>query len=350
MKRQTPKRVRLLREAGGMGDVVCCLPVLRWMHETHVLLGGGELYLYGFDPFRPLWEMSGVPFRWRNQHHNGARRRRRWVDPVTHYRERREEFSVSVDLWCPAWPHETSSEPNHPIWSRIECFAEAAGMPFDRIGCPQASAPEDARRWARQSLGFAGWKGEPLVLLFPYAMGPARCWGSERFASVARRLWREMGCRVMVLSGDTPGLRWWREHAPEFTTPRAPLSLPRLAALIELADLTLSGDTGPMHLAAALSTPSLGLFGMTGGALTCKHYSLARWIQGETERPGGCRVPCYHRYHDGYDNRCRHTGCAALASIQEDDVVAEAASMLQERRGHGKAAKTKRRVGVSSEA
>jgi ADP-heptose:LPS heptosyltransferase len=38
-------------------------------------------------------------------------------------------------------------------------------------------------------------------------------------------------------------------------------SLPRLAALLERVDLMISNDTGPMHLAAAMGTPTIGLFG-----------------------------------------------------------------------------------------
>lgn len=324
-------KVRMLREAGGLGDVVCTLPILQWMHEEYVVGQGAQLYIYGFTPYKPIWDMSGIPYAWRNQHHNGVRRRRRWVDPCQHYKEHTDEFAMHADLWCPAWPHETAKQEGYPIWSRIECFAHAAGMPFDRIQCPHITVPESAMSWARQYLRFAGHGDEHLVLMFPLAAGPARCWGYDRFAAVARALWQRDRARVIVLAGKPSDLRWWQENAPEFATPRCVLSFDRLAALMNLADLVVSGDTGPFHLAAAVNTPSLGLFGMTGGELTSKHYPLASWIQGTRERPGGCRVPCYHRFHDGFEQRCKPRGCAALLSITPDQVIDRASILLKEK-------------------
>src|SRR4029450_4019070 len=44
-----------------------------------------------------------------------------------------------------------------------------------------------------------------------------------------------------------------------------PTDLDELTALLRRAQLMVSGDTGPLHLAAALGTPALGLFGPTSG-------------------------------------------------------------------------------------
>ncbi len=93
---ERPLKVRLLREAGGLGDVLCCLPPLKFMYENFAREGltarglellaaqGGsgtlgepcELVLYGFGPYHKVWDMAGIPYTWRSQMHNDRPGRR----------------------------------------------------------------------------------------------------------------------------------------------------------------------------------------------------------------------------------------------------------------------------------
>ena len=361
-----PWKVRLLREAGGLGDIVCSLPALRWLHETFQASGCTqrgrdalqampvrygpwssaaipalgdpcELVLYGFGPYRTMWEMAGVPFTWRSQmHHDAPERRERWVDPDLHYRDDPAEFALSVDLWCPFWLHETGEEPQNPVLSRLEIACLAAGMRPEEMGPPVITPPDEAMDWAAQHLKFMGWTGEPIVLLFPLCAGPARVYPNERWRDVATALWK-FGCRVIVMADRLWQVAWWAREAPEFGRV-CRLDWPKLAAMVKHASLTLSGDTGPFHLAAACGTRSVATFGMTGGALTAKHYPLARWVQGgpgrviELDGPSGhCRTPCYHRWRSGFGgDLCKDNGCTALLSIQPEQVIEAALAALHD--------------------
>ena len=93
---------------------------------------------------------------------------------------------------------------------------------------------------------------------------PSKRWPAERFASVARHLgefWRLPS--MVVWSGIEE--RGWAEEIVAGSRGNARLapatSLRGLAALARRSRLFLSSDTGPLHLAAAVGTPCVGLFG-----------------------------------------------------------------------------------------
>jgi lipopolysaccharide heptosyltransferase I len=121
---------------------------------------------------------------------------------------------------------------------------------------------------ARERMGRA--LGEARVVeyaaLHPGASGKGalKRWPPERFGALAERLERECGLASLVTWG--PGERELAESVVAASGGRARLapatgSVLDLAALLERARLFVGGDTGPMHLASAVSTPSVALFG-----------------------------------------------------------------------------------------
>jgi heptosyltransferase-1 len=105
-----------------------------------------------------------------------------------------------------------------------------------------------------------------FVLLNPGAGWGAKQWTSERYGEVARRL-AENGLRSLINFG--PGeedLAHAVESASGGTAETFTGSLTQLIALTRRARLFIGGDTGPMHLAAALGVPVVGIFGPTDPA------------------------------------------------------------------------------------
>ena len=106
--------------------------------------------------------------------------------------------------------------------------------------------------------------GRPIIGIHPGASAPARRWLPERFAMLADLLMDECGARVALLGG--PGdQQLVEEVARQLRRPVLNLAghtkLGELAAVIEKVDLFIGNDSGPAHLAAAVGTPSVAIFG-----------------------------------------------------------------------------------------
>lgn len=104
-----------------------------------------------------------------------------------------------------------------------------------------------------------------FVLINPGAAWPNKRWPAACFGAVAASLREAHGLRSLVLWG--PGER---ELAHEVTDAAAgaaevspPTTIQELAGIARAARLMISGDTGPMHVAAAVGTPLVTLFGPT---------------------------------------------------------------------------------------
>lgn len=98
------------------------------------------------------------------------------------------------------------------------------------------------------------------------AMTP-KDWPVERFSALATRLERDFGYRVVLLGG--PGARERnrarriaQETAADVVWALGP-KLRRLVYLVDGCDLLVAPDTGPLHIARALETPVVGLYGHT---------------------------------------------------------------------------------------
>jgi ADP-heptose:LPS heptosyltransferase len=126
--------------------------------------------------------------------------------------------------------------------------------------------PPDARAEIAPLLAGA----RPLVVVHPGCSMPARTYPWPMYAAAIDRLVDELDARVVVtgapdeapvaesiLSKLTPLAR------ARTTSAAGSLSFPAFCALIEAADLTVTNNTGPMHMSAALSTPVVALFALT---------------------------------------------------------------------------------------
>src|SRR5437773_621339 len=133
-----------------------------------------------------------------------------------------------------------------------------------------AVAPE-ARREADRLLGEAGVDGErPFVCLHPGARWWFKAWPAERFAALADLIQTETASQALFIGGDQERSLESRIADGMKTSFRSLIektSLQDLAAVLERAALMVSNDNGPMHMAAALRVPVIGLFGPSDPAV-----------------------------------------------------------------------------------
>lgn len=106
------------------------------------------------------------------------------------------------------------------------------------------------------------------VVLSPGGGWRSKCWPAERFGILCERIFRVLGLRCVVNSG--PGeedLAAALSAAAGEARPHAYHGdLDQLMALLKNACCIVGGDTGPLHLAIALGTPAVALFGPTDPA------------------------------------------------------------------------------------
>ena len=121
-----------------------------------------------------------------------------------------------------------------------------------------------AEKWAEdeiQRLGVAAF-----VMLTPGAGWGGKQWPPERYGEVARGL-ASLGLRCLINFG--PGeepLARATAAASAGAAEVVPSSLSELIAFTRRSQLFVGGDTGPMHLAAAMGVPVVALFGPTSPA------------------------------------------------------------------------------------
>jgi ADP-heptose:LPS heptosyltransferase len=139
----------------------------------------------------------------------------------------------------------------------------------------------DDRARAREILTAQGLDGHrPLVGLHASGGRPVKQWARARWRDVAERLQREFGA-ALVLTGTAADRTLAEEIARGLggavrdLTGRLPLI--DTLAVIGALDLFLSADTGPMHMAAAVGTPSVSVFGPS---------DARRYFSGGTGAPG----------------------------------------------------------------
>lgn len=162
---------------------------------------------------------------------------------------------------------------------------------------------------ARQAAGEAGAGG--FALLNPGAAWPNKRWPADRFGALADGLRRQHGLASVVLWG--PGEKPLAEAVVAASQGAARLAPPTtiadMVAVAGAARLMVSGDTGPLHLAAAVGTPVVALFGPTrterNGPWAGQDISLSRTAACE----------CL------YERRCRRAR-PCIEEIDVDDVLA----------------------------
>jgi lipopolysaccharide heptosyltransferase I len=184
--------------------------------------------------------------------------------------------------------------------------------------------PERAREWARAQIEALG--GRPAVAIHPGVsdFGAIKQWDPVRFGGTASRLAREHGARCIVTWG--PGERALAEQVVSTSEGAAQLapqtaSILELAALYECCDLVIGADTGPIHLAAALGVPVVGLYGPKDPEMYAPWDARTGAAATVVRRQVHCS-PCLRR-------TCPNVIC--MPAIQIGDVVAAACDSLTAR-------------------
>lgn len=106
-------------------------------------------------------------------------------------------------------------------------------------------------------------KTRPIICVHPGATWPAKRWLPERFAELAGQLISKLGAQVVFVAGNhetETGAAVSRQSGLNVKVLQD-LPLRQLAAVLSCCTVFVGNDAGPMHIAAAVGTPTIGLFG-----------------------------------------------------------------------------------------
>ncbi len=147
-----------------------------------------------------------------------------------------------------------------------------------------------------------------LIAINPVAKWETKLWGSDRFANLADSLIDQYNADIFF-TGSMEDFDLIQEIMAEMNGTAVNLAglstLRVLAALYERADVVISTDTGPMHMAAAVETPVVALFGPTAPWRTGPFGSMHQVIRVEME----CS-PCFKR-------ECKTKDCMLKINVKQ---------------------------------
>jgi lipopolysaccharide heptosyltransferase II len=178
--------------------------------------------------------------------------------------------------------------------------------------------------FAREYLNSQGVKeGKPVIVLNPGGNWNLKRWPAARFAELGDKLAGLFGAQILITGAEKDvelgnAITGMMKNRPVVTCGET--TLRQLAAILRHADLVISNDSGPMHIAVSQSAKTIALFGPTDPKVTGP-YGEGKYvvIQKPLPKPD-CKIPCYNL-------RCEDNAC--MKAITVEDVIKEAAKLLK---------------------
>jgi heptosyltransferase-1 len=142
-------------------------------------------------------------------------------------------------------------------------LAEKAGAlrpaePGYPLRVPAGGAASVRARLAERGIG-------EYIVVGPGGSWRAKCWPAERYGAFCREFEKRSGLRAVVIHG--PGEEAFAEETCRSASPATPIvmatTIEELMGLLAHARCVVAADSGPLHLAAALGVPVVGLYGPT---------------------------------------------------------------------------------------
>jgi heptosyltransferase-2 len=165
-------------------------------------------------------------------------------------------------------------------------------------------------------------KQDIVITIHPGASCPSKRWPAANFIKVADHLSAKYKARIAVITG--PEEKATGDRVADAMAER-PLNLSGvttvgdLASVLKRSKLFISNDSGPVHIASAVGTPSVVIFGRKDAGLSPKRWGPTGKTDIVLHRDAGCAECLAHECKVGF--KC-------LKAITPDDVIAAAEKLL----------------------
>jgi ADP-heptose:LPS heptosyltransferase len=147
-------------------------------------------------------------------------------------------------------------------------------------------------------------------------------WGVEKFVTLARRLTKDNSTNVLFFGGPYEGKPFGSGEQPEkgiFLMPD--MTVCQMAAAFQRCDVLVCNDSGPMHMALAVGTPTVAIFGPTfADRFGPKDLSKNKVVRSS--------LPCSPCWHPDTTIACKAANC--LKGIAVDEVMAAIEELVRE--------------------
>jgi len=162
-------------------------------------------------------------------------------------------------------------------------------------------------------------ENDMLIGVHPGASCPSKRWPSERFAKVADDLIEKLNCKVVIFLGPgeielARGVQESMKHPAIIADNN--FSIAQMAALIKKCRFFITNDNGPMHIASAVGTPVVAIFGRSQAGLSPRRWGPLGEKDVFLHKSVGCKVCLAHNCKIGF--KC-------LLAISVEEVLTEAA-------------------------
>lgn len=314
-------RILLVREAGGLGDIIMTLGAARALKNRYPSASLEYLTLPEYAPLLAAEREIDIV-------HTVARDKRREPNADVNAQGYITKLGLSrddkiIDFYCPAYAHELKTTGN-VTKSRLEIFSNAAGVPTTRAKLNVSdNLTRNLRQQSLHSKNSRSHIKEHLIGIAPYSTNLNRSiTDSQKIKNIVAQL-NESNSEVVFFNS-------WREGRPGRIEVSARelgaidascCSYPNLFAWVNACDAVLTCDTGIMHIAGALGIPSVGIFGATSGEVISRPYRFQTWLSGSAKH-AKCTAPCYLMESRGFcSNTCGQKGCERIADVSENQIL-----------------------------
>lgn len=238
-------------------------PLVDWVHTVNLKGWRTSFFsLHGLEPIARVWNdvrAAGYQVAIDLQGAIRSALLARWSGAPIVYGTREPRESAAA-LW---YTRQVTALGKHVIEQGLSVVESVVGK---KLVAPAAQFPQDAGSEGRIEERLREFGIEKFAILNPGAGWGAKRWPAERYGQVARTM-AKWGVQSVVNYG--PGeedLARGAETASEGAARAFQCSISELIALTRRARLFVGGDTGPLHLAAALRIPVVAIFGPTNPA------------------------------------------------------------------------------------
>jgi len=183
----------------------------------------------------------------------------------------------------------------HRAWNHLKLLEECLPIEID-YNIPTFMNPDDESLSKIDEIIDQNARGKPLIAINPNAAWPTKRWLPEGFAKVADCI-AEMGYTPVLIGSPKEkniSAQVLAGTSAEILDLTGRTSLKELAALFSRCDAAISNDSGPMHLANAVGTPVVSIFGPTDPERCGPWLGKIPPIQADNDCSKCYRKRCWH--------------------------------------------------------